>query len=127
MRKLSCPACSFIAYASAGAVRRAGFPRCGCGAELLAPNLADRDAIEPDALERELLARGRVAFNDAQRALGRPEEIFREPERESRAPDRSRCQWPGGFCSRWTSGRYCAEHAAAGGAMAQLTPARRAL
>jgi hypothetical protein len=33
-RKLACTECGFICYASAGAVRRSGYPLCACGRAL---------------------------------------------------------------------------------------------
>jgi hypothetical protein len=40
-RKLSCPLCGFIAYATAGALTRAGVPVCGCGEPMVLANIRD--------------------------------------------------------------------------------------
>jgi hypothetical protein len=105
-RKLCCPDCGFIAYATAGAVERAGgLPSCACGGAMIVPNLRDRAAIEWDALEAELVSYGRDAYDAAMRELGYGGMV--EPRT---APRRSgaaqqRCQGPG--CHKFTAGRYC--------------------
>lgn len=50
-RKLACPACGFIAYASAGAVISCGLPTCGCGQPLTVANPRDLAVIDPESFE----------------------------------------------------------------------------
>ena len=52
LRKIECPACGFIARASAAALRAAGVPVCGCGEPMQVPQLRDLERIDPDGFER---------------------------------------------------------------------------
>ena len=70
MRKVECSPCGVILYGSTKALTTSGLPVCGCGQEMVLPNLRDRAAVERDTLEAELMAAGRQAFNDAARELG---------------------------------------------------------
>lgn len=107
-RKLECPSCGFACRCSTAAVKRAAaLPTCGCGVGMIVPNLRDRAAIEPDALEAELCEQGRTVYNAAARELGWPH--WSAPKRESRSGT-SRCQWEGGYCMTFVSGRFCREH-----------------
>jgi hypothetical protein len=45
-RKLECSGCGFIAYASRGAIERAGVPMCGCGEPLTVANVRDLIALD---------------------------------------------------------------------------------
>jgi hypothetical protein len=86
-------------------------------------NLRDRAIVEWDELERELADYGRDAYNAAMRELGYTDMV--EPKRGSRGlsgAGQKRCQWEGGYCTRFASGRYCPEHAN----HRELTPAYRA-
>jgi hypothetical protein len=109
-RKLLCSGCGFIAYASAGAIGRAGgLPTCGCGGELHLPNLRDRAAVEGDALEAELMRSGPDAWNEACRELGtRDAMIVRSFKRDGGAEGSKRCEWTS--CSKFSRGRFCPEH-----------------
>lgn len=128
MRKIECPDCGLILYAtSAAALARVGLPACACGGAFTVPNLRDRLAVDPDGLRGELEDAGfaaarsrgasmaqaedaaRVAWNDAMRAIGRRDLIVPPPARDHRAGT-SRCQWEGGYCMVYVAGRYCAEH-----------------
>jgi hypothetical protein len=110
-RKIHCERCGFIAYASRGALERSGYPRCACGDAMVLANLRDRAAVEWDALEHELVSYGRDAYNAAMRELGFTDMI--QPAARARSLGggaQKRCQWEGGYCTRFASGRYCAEH-----------------
>jgi hypothetical protein len=81
------------------------------GEPMALANLRDRAAVEWDALERELASYGRDAYNAAMRELGFTDMI--EPKRVSArlgGGAQKRCQWEGGYCTKFASGRYCAEH-----------------
>lgn len=92
-RKSSCPACGFIAYASASAYRRAGMPVCGCGVRLQLANLRDIAELEPERLD-EL---GERSYHAAMRELGMVDEIHaKQPPRLSKQPQ---CTEPG--CTRF--------------------------
>lgn len=128
-RKLLCGSCGFICYATAGAIERAGgLPSCACGSQLEVPNLRDRLAIEPDAVERELFdagaaeafARGasaveaenagRVRWNEAMREIGASALILPPPAKRDASAPPQRCQWDQGYCMKFVSSRYCPEH-----------------
>jgi len=106
-RKLSCPLCGFIAYATAGALTRAGVPVCGCGEPMVLAKVRDRAYVEWDNLEAELQALGRDAYNAAMRELGFTDMIERRTDRRGGAVQK-RCEAHG--CHRFTGGRYCREH-----------------
>jgi hypothetical protein len=108
-RKVHCERCGFIAYASRGALQRSGFPVCGCGEPMTLANLRDRAAVEWDELEAELLSYGRGAYDAAMRELGYTAMIAGKAPRRSGAAQH-RCEWEGGYCAKFTSGRYCPEH-----------------
>jgi hypothetical protein len=109
-RKVHCERCGFIAYASRGALQRSGLPVCGCGEPMTLANLRDRAAVEWDALEAELVSYGRDAYDAAMRELGYTGMIEpRTAPRKSGAAQK-RCQWEGGYCAKFASGRYCPEH-----------------
>lgn len=108
-RKVHCERCGFIAYASRGALQRSGFPCCGCGEAMTLANLRDRAAVEWDALEAELLSYGRGAYDAAMRELGYVDMIAPSAPRRSGAVQH-RCEWEGGYCAKFTIGRYCPEH-----------------
>lgn len=116
-RKLECPECGFICRTSAGALERAGFPSCGCGTVLEAPNLRDRMRLEPETVEEEI---GRFSLREQNRIwreLGYLDLVvpldadgrLKNLERRSGAAPRT-CQWDGGYCNVYVSGQYCAEH-----------------
>ena len=119
-RKLYCERCGFIAYASRGALERCGFPSCACGEPMALANLRDRALVEWEQLERELMAYGRDANNAAMRELGHTGMVETKRVALSGAA-RKRCQWEGGYCTKFASGRYCLEHAN----HRELTPAHR--
>lgn len=110
-RKLCCPECGFICYATAGAVERAGgLPSCACGSPLIVPNLRDRAVIEWDQLEAELSQLGRERWNDAMREIGSLDLVLpRYADRRSGAAPK-RCAWAEGHCVKFTSAIYCPEH-----------------
>lgn len=111
MRKVLCDGCGCILYASAGALLSAGLPVCGCGASMSLPNLRDRAVVEWDALAAELESYGRDAYDAAMRELGYTDMIApRTGERKSGLAQH-RCEWEGGHCVKFTSSRYCDEHA----------------
>lgn len=96
-RKLSCEACGFIAYASAGAIMAAGIPSCGCGRPMEIANLRDLEVIDPEGFERLVGSLGLKAGNAAMRELGYTDAIVRRsPPRRSRQPQ---CKSDG--CSRF--------------------------
>lgn len=108
-RKLACPACGFIAYASAGAVIAAGIPTCGCGQPMTVANLRDLEKIDPDGFEQLLGSLSVKARNAAMRELGYTDAIERRsPGRRTRQPQCAHTD-----CSRFRAYgvRYCAEHA----------------
>jgi hypothetical protein len=110
-RKIHCERCGFIAYVTRAALARCGFPTCACGEPMVLANLRDRAIVEWDALERELASYGRDAYNAAMRELGFTAMI--EPKRVSArlgGGAQKRCRWEGGYCAKFASGRYCAEH-----------------
>lgn len=117
-RKVHCERCGFIAYASRRALQRSGLPVCGCGEPMALANLRDRYAIEPDAVESELHGYGRAAYVAGMREIGET------PERESGGryghggAGQHRCEWEGGYCTKYSGGRYCPEHSNAGRAAA---------
>jgi hypothetical protein len=110
-RKLCCPDCGFIAYATAGAVERAGgLPLCACGGAMIVPNLRDRAVIEWDTLEAELSRLGVDRWNAAMREIGATALVApKHADRRSGAAAK-RCAWPEGHCVKFTSAVYCPEH-----------------
>jgi hypothetical protein len=119
-RKVHCERCGFIAYASRGALQRSGLPRCGCGEPMALANLRDRAAVEWDALAAELLSYGRDAYDAAMRELGCTGMIAPRKAPAGSGLVQHRCEWEGGYCSKFTSGRYCPEHEQ--GARSEITP-----
>ncbi len=109
MRKVHCPLCGVIVYASAGALKRSGMPTCGCGEPLQLANMRDRAVIEWDALQQELESYGPDAFDNAMRAMGFTDMIGRKREGRSGA-GQHRCAWEHGYCQVFVSGTYCEEH-----------------
>lgn len=109
-RKIHCEPCGFIAYASRGALQRSGLPVCGCGEPMTLANLRDRAAVEYDALEAELLSYGRDAYDAAMRELGYTGMIAKRSGDSKGGAEQHRCEWEGGYCSVFASGRYCSEH-----------------
>jgi hypothetical protein len=107
-RKVHCERCGFIAYASRGALQRSGLPRCGCGEQLQLANLRDRFAVEPDALESELVSYGRSAYDAAMRELGEPVEREHGGAYGHSGAVQHRCAEQ--HCDRFTSAVYCHEH-----------------
>jgi hypothetical protein len=107
-RKLHCERCGFIAYASASALERCGFPSCACGEPMVLANLRDRAIVEWDQLERELSKLGERAYNAAMRELGFTDMIVKRSGDRKSGGDQRRCEF--GSCTRWARGRYCAEH-----------------
>src|SRR2546421_11131091 len=69
-RKLYCAECGFIAYSTREALRRCGFPSCGCGELLRLANLRDRVAGEWSAVEAELRALAPSSWNDLEATPG---------------------------------------------------------
>ena len=139
-RRLSCPSCGFIAYASAAALRRAGLPACACGDTLALTSWRDRLAVDEDGTladlarlapaERIAALRADGLSRDETAAIARylwTGDQVRADERRRNgagAHDERRCEY--GSCTRWTAGRYCAEHSSADG-RPELAPARRSL
>lgn len=119
-RKLECPDCGFIARCSAGALNRAGFPLCGCGARLELANLRDRVQLDYDALAAEIAQLPAREQNRIWRELGYLDLIVAlDPDGNIAAGPRSglvtkRCQWQGGYCSRFVKGATCPEHTPGG-------------
>lgn len=109
-RKVHCERCGFIAYASRSALQRSGLPRCGCDEPLRLANLRDRYAVEPDALEAELLSYGRSAYDAAMRELGEPVEREDGGAYGHTGAVQHRCAWEGGYCPKFTAAVYCHEH-----------------
>lgn len=109
-RKVECP-CGFIAYVTRGALEKAGgLPVCACGEPMALANLRDRYAVEPDALERELERYGARAYAAAMRELGLGRMRVTVPSGHGGGrPDRKRCEWTS--CPKFSSGRFCPEHA----------------
>lgn len=96
-RKLACPACGFIAYASAGAVQSAGIPTCGCGSPMAVANLRDLEVIDPDGFEQLVGSLSLKGGNAAMRELGYLDSIVRRsPPRRTNQPQ---CKRDG--CSRF--------------------------
>jgi hypothetical protein len=86
-------------------------------------NERDRLTIEPDELLNDIGTKRFRAlcfqhgFNDLAKHLA--------PVERDLAGDRggaNRCQWQGGYCMRYVSGRYCSEHEELG----EITSAYRA-
>lgn len=110
-RKLVCDSCGFIAYATAGALTRAGgFPTCLCGQPLVLANIRDRAVYEWDKLETELRALGVDAWNEAMREIGALDLVKRAPRDRHGGAVQKRCEVHG--CHRFTGARYCREHEA---------------
>lgn len=115
---LECDECGLkLKATSRAALEQSGLPSCGCGGAFALVNMRDRAAIEWDALELELRAAGAQAYNDAMRELGHIDALLpvdshgRLENRDRRAGEgQARCQWAGGHCMRYVSGRYCDEH-----------------
>jgi len=100
-RKLKCDSCGFIAYATAGAVDRAGArPSCGCGGSMHWANERDRIIIEPRELlddigdQRFRLLCRELGFADLARSL-----VPTDQDRRSGIGS-ARCQWAGGLLQR---------------------------
>jgi NAD-dependent SIR2 family protein deacetylase len=117
MRKLACGDCGAILYStSISSLQRSGLPSCGCGGTFAVANLRDRALIEWETLARELESQGPRAWNAAMRELGADDLVIpigtdglvKRPRGSGLAP--SRCQWEGGNCVKFTTGRYCPEH-----------------
>lgn len=119
-RKLECPECGFIARCSAGALAHAGYPTCGCGARLETPNLRDRALLDWDALADELARLPIREQNRIYRDLGYDDLVVAlDSTGKIAAPRRSgekakRCQWDGGYCMKYVTGRLCPEHTPGG-------------
>lgn len=110
-RKLCCPDCGFIAYATAGAVERAGgLPTCACGARMIVPNLRDRAVIEWDALEADLSRLGRDEWNAAMREIGAKDLVMPKYGDRRSGLGSKRCAWAEGHCVKFTATIYCPEH-----------------
>jgi hypothetical protein len=110
-RKLVCDSCGFIAYATAGALTRAGgFPTCACGQPLVLANLRDRAVYEWDKLEAELQALGVDAWNEAMREIGALDLVKRAPRDRRGGAVQKRCEVHG--CNRFSGARFCHEHEA---------------
>lgn len=108
-RKLLCDSCGFIAYATTGAIERAGgLPICACGGTLTLPNLRDRAVVEWDTLAGELKQLGPDAWNDAMREIGSPDLVVRTLRPRLSGARQHRCETSG--CTRFSTGRYCPEH-----------------
>jgi hypothetical protein len=105
-RKMHCASCGFIAYASRGAIERCGMPVCGCGEPMVLANLRDRAQLEWDALERELSALGRDAYNDAMREIGARDLVIAPLARVSKGGlVQKRCEAHG--CHKFAAARFC--------------------
>jgi hypothetical protein len=107
-RKIHCERCGFIAYASASALERFGFPSCACGDPLVLANLRDRAIVEWDTLERDLMAQGRGVFDAAMRELGFTDMIESGGKYGHSGAVQHRCEVSG--CNRFAGGRWCHEH-----------------
>lgn len=119
-RKLECPDCGFIARCSAGALNAAGFPSCGCGARLELANLRDRAQLDWETLSAEIAQLAPAEQNRIYRELGYLDLVVAlDSAGRIAAPRRSgdaqkRCQWQGGYCSRYVTGATCPEHTPGG-------------
>ena len=78
LRKIECPACGFIARASAAALRAAGMPLCGCGEPMAVPELRDLERIDPDRFEQTIGGLSHRAHTAAMRELGYEDAIVRQ-------------------------------------------------
>ncbi len=114
-RKLSCPACGFIAYASAGAVIACGLPRCACGSPLAIANPRDLAVIDPDGFDQLAASLSKRAHNDMMRDCGFDAMILRDKGHDPivarmRAARQKRCSHDG--CGRFAASgsKTCAQH-----------------
>ncbi len=90
-RKLECPTCEMIAYASRGAVIRHGLPHCACGGRLFFRDLEDQFAAAPEfAHEHPDFG----AFTEREIRSAR-----RESANSVLVPNQLRC----GGCNAWVS------------------------
>jgi hypothetical protein len=107
-RKLSCPTCGFICYASASAITSAGLPACGCGAPIVLVNVRDIALIEPERLEQSLRMTSRKQRTAAMRELGWLDGI--ERRNAGRRSPQPQCSADGCSKFRKRGDRFCAEH-----------------
>jgi|SRR5215472_18462804 len=105
-RKLACGSCAFACYTSARAVREHGAPE-HCGSPMSWANARDILAL---ASAEDLAAMAPADYRALCAEAGEP---TGEPRPSvSRSGERRRCQWAGGYCTRYVSGEYCHEHEA---------------
>ena len=114
-RKLLCPACGFIAYASAGAVIACGLPRCACGSALSVANPRDLAVIDPDQFDQLAGSLPKGAHNQMMRECGFDAMVIRDPGHDPivarmRANRQKRCAAEG--CGRFAANgsKTCAQH-----------------
>jgi len=134
--KLSC-ACGFACRVTALALEQYGAPACACGRGALElANFRDIAALYPEralselesvgpAIRAELVRELRAAGMDGLSGLA-PSKARRERGDRKGGADQRRCQYAGGYCSRYAgAGGFCAEHRSSSGA--ELTPAHRGI
>ena len=114
-RKLSCPACGFIAYASAGAVIACGLPVCGCGQPLTVANPRDLAVIDPESFDQLAGSLSKPAHNQMMRECGFDAMILRDKGHDPvvarmRANRQKRCAQD--RCGRFAAhgSMTCAQH-----------------
>jgi hypothetical protein len=114
-RKLSCDACGFICYASAGAVITCGLPVCSCGQPLTIANPRDLAVIDPESFEQLAGSLSKAAHNQMMRECGFDAMILRDKGHDPvvarmRANRQKRCSQDG--CGRFAANgsKTCAQH-----------------
>lgn len=99
-RKLECPDCGFIAYASGTAITSAGVPTCACGEPMVVANVRDLLALGMvDVSEIDTPTLRKLGYADVTRAKAPP----------SHKPW-ARCTFEGCNRRRARSESFCSEH-----------------